>query len=200
MKPKNQFEKFGALLIKDVVNKELCSFFTHALLRSKFYKNEVTEDYQVKGSLGLLEHEILFETMHERVWPAIENVLEEELLPTYSYARAYTNGNILEKHKDRPSCEISVTVQLARTHHYAWPIYMGGQRFDLAEGDGVIYKGCDIEHWREKCDAPSNYVSGQVFFHFIRKNGPYTEWAYDKRWDQQSDFYTRFRHFALENK
>ena len=36
-------------------------------------------------------------------------LIGKEVLPTYSYARLYTEGEILSKHKDRPSCEISVT-------------------------------------------------------------------------------------------
>ena len=50
---------------------------------------------------------------------------------------------------------------------------MGGQRFDLAEGDGVIYPGCDVEHRRDICDGPDGYYAGQVFLHFVRKNGEY---------------------------
>jgi hypothetical protein len=50
---------------------------------------------------------------------------------------------------------------------------MGGKRIDLSEGDGVSYPGCDIEHWRDKCDGPEGYYSGQVFLHFVRKNGPH---------------------------
>jgi hypothetical protein len=52
---------------------------------------------------------------------------------------------------------------------------MGNQRFDLGEGDAVIYKGCDVNHWREKCDGPDNYYSGQVFIHFVRKNGEFVD-------------------------
>jgi hypothetical protein len=67
----------------------------------------------------------MFETLQERLWPTIEAAVGEELIPTYSYARLYSNGDVLEKHSDRPACEISVTIQLGRSHHYAWPIYMG---------------------------------------------------------------------------
>jgi hypothetical protein len=34
-----------------------------------------------------------------------------ELVPTYSYTRLYRKGNILRRHKDRPSCEISTTLK-----------------------------------------------------------------------------------------
>ncbi|CAB4140528.1 hypothetical protein UFOVP405_51 [uncultured Caudovirales phage] len=198
MKPNEILNQQGAILIKDVLNKELCAFLSHCLMRSSLYKNGIQDDDQVQGSLGILDHEVTFETAHEKIWPALELVLEEELIPTYSYARLYTNGNVLEKHTDRPSCEVSVTVQLARSHHYAWPIYMGNQRFDLGEGDGVIYKGCDIEHWRDKCDGPENYVSGQAFFHFVKKKGNNAEWKNDKRIIQ--NFYMRNRNYIFEGK
>lgn len=150
---------------------DFCHFFTHVLMRHSDFQHQ--GDGQVPHALTIMHHEVMFETLHERLWPVVEQVMGEELIPTYAYARLYSNGDVLEKHTDRPACEVSVTVQLGRSHNYAWPIYMGGQRFDLAEGDGVIYPGCDIEHWRDKCDGPDGYYSGQVFLHFVRKNGIY---------------------------
>lgn len=198
MTPKQIFNQYGALHIKDVVPKDICTFITQAMMRTPAYTGK-HDDPQIPNSFSITDHEYMIETIQERIWHSLEGILEEELIPTYSYGRVYQNGNELKKHTDRPSCEISITIQLARTHHYAWPIYMGGQRFDLAEGDGVIYKGCDIEHWRSPCDGPDNYLSGQIFCHYVRKNGAYTEWAGDKRWNKDLPF-DRFRQFSLENK
>jgi hypothetical protein len=123
------------------------------------------------------------------------------LFPTYAYARLYSNGDVLEKHKDRPACEISATVQLGRSHHYAWPIYMGGKRYDMAEGDAVLYRGCDIEHWRDACDGPDGYYSGQVFLHFVRKDGPHTDHACDASTRQPwENMFDKHRTFLMENK
>ena len=130
-------------------------------------------DKQIPNALSILDHEYMFETLHERLWPVIENAVGEELIPTYAYARLYSNGDVLEKHTDRPACEVSITIQLGRSHNYSWPIYMGGEKFEMNEGDGVIYPGCDIEHWRDECKGPEDYYSGQVFLHFVRKNGKY---------------------------
>jgi hypothetical protein len=157
------------------------------------------DDKQVKNALSIMSHDIMFETIGERIWPFLENILEEELIPTYSYARLYTNGNELKKHTDRPSCEISITIQLGRSHHYSWPIYAEGKRFDLAEGNGLLYKGCDVEHWRNPCDGPEGYYSGQVFCHFVRANGPYVSYAGDKRWTREMPF-ERFRTLSMETK
>ena len=157
--------------ISKLVPLEFCHFFTHVLMRHGDIAPRT--DSQIPNALAILDHEYMFETLHERFWPVIEQAVGEELIPTYAYARLYSNGDVLERHTDRPACEVSITIQLGRSHHYAWPIYMGGQRFDLSEGDGVIYPGCDVEHWRDKCDGPEGYYAGQVFLHFVRKNGKY---------------------------
>jgi hypothetical protein len=166
------FERNGYIHVKDLIDKNLCNFLTHVLLR-KTSENVQNDDEQVPGCLSILDHEILFETLLEKLWPDIEMVTGKELLPTYAYSRLYTNGNVLERHSDREECEISVTLQLGRSHHYAWPIYMNGSRYDLGEGDAVIYRGCDLDHWRDRCDGPEGYYSGQVFLHFVDANGPY---------------------------
>lgn len=169
---KNMFDKHGVVYVPQIIPNEFGQFFTHVLLRQA--ELNPRGDGQIPNAQSILDHEYMFETLHERLWPAVEQVVEEELIPTYAYARLYSNGDVLERHKDRPACEVSVTIQLGRSHHYAWPIYMGTQRFDLGEGDGVVYAGCDVEHWRDKCDGPDGYYSGQVFLHFVRKHGKYT--------------------------
>ena len=175
---------------------EFCHFLTHILMRHSVLDRQTDE--QMPNALTVMSHDIVFETLQERLWSAIEKTVGESLTPTYSYARLYGNDDILEKHIDRPSCEVSVTLQLGRSHHYSWPIYMGGERIDLGEGDAVIYPGCDIEHWRNSCDGPANYYSGQVFMHFVRTHGKYAEWANDKR--EGNLRYVKNRTFNMEVK
>lgn len=183
--------------LRGIIPLEFCHFFTHVLMRQADLNPR--SDSQIPNAKAILEHEYMFETLHERLWPVIENAVGEELIPTYAYARLYSNGDVLEKHTDRPACEVSITIQLGRSHHYAWPIYMGGQRFDLGEGDGVIYPGCDVEHWRNACDGPHGYYSGQVFLHFVRKNGPYTAEVGDST-TRDLYSYCKNRTFAMEAK
>jgi hypothetical protein len=75
---------------------------------------------------------------------------------------------------------------------------MGGKRYDLGEGDAVIYLGEQIEHWREVCDGPEGYLSGQVFCHFVRKNGQHTHAANDGR--SKSPMYFRNARLTFESK
>lgn len=185
MKQHELFEKYGAVVVKNLIQPDVYNFLTTTLMRHGHHSKLIgkpTSDPQVPGSQALINHNIFFDTVSEMIWPKLEDVVGEALMPTYTYARLYSNGNELKKHKDRPSCEISVTIQLGRSHHYSWPIYAGDQRFDLAEGDGMIYKGCDVEHWREPCDGPKGYYSGQVFCHYVRENGPHWSHAGDRRW------------------
>jgi hypothetical protein len=59
-----------------------------------------------------------------------------------------------------------------------WPIFIEGNKIDLQNGDGVIYKGCENHHWREEFEGDWH---SQVFLHFVNKNGPHKEWHRDKR-------------------
>ena len=49
------------------------------------------------------------ETLLLSVQPTLEKIVKHKLVPNYSYARIYKQGDVLERHKDRYSCEISVT-------------------------------------------------------------------------------------------
>ena len=148
-----------------------------------------------------MAHEVVFETLQERMWPAMEELLGEELIPTYSYARLYAPGEELKIHTDRPSCEISATLTLGFEGN-VWPIYMGdhdetklsekriGQHdkeywlknvscVDMDVGDAIIYKGQEKVHWRER--YKEGQWQAQVFLHYVDANGPHAEWKYDKR-------------------
>jgi hypothetical protein len=120
-----------------------------------------------------------------------------KLVPTYSYCRLYRTGNILKRHKDRPSCEISTTLNLGGDN---WPIFIDptgsdnvideyknihkpgapkGVEVNLKPGDMLIYSGCDLEHWREPFKGK---LCGQVFLHYNHADGQFAKSnLYDKR-------------------
>ena len=107
----------------------------------------------------------------------MEKVTDLELLPTYSFWRMYTKFADLPAHKDRPSCEYSVTVCIGSCGT-KWPIYMDKKPIDLKPGQAVVYKGCEITHSRKEFQGD---WQAQVFLHYVNKNGPNTEWFKDKR-------------------
>ena len=112
--------------------------------------------------------------------PAMEVLLQEcksilekktkvKLLETYSYARIYQKGSELEKHTDRASCAISCTMNLGGD---LWPIFLKDKKgkthkVNLKQGDLLIYKGCELEHWREEFTGDN---CTQVFLHYVEDN------------------------------
>ena len=104
----------------------------------------------------------------------------ERVLPTYCYARVYYKGAILERHTDRPSCEVSVTLNLGSDKE--WPIFIRtpeGEEVSvtLGPGDAMLYYGCDAEHWRERFDG---ICCNQVFLHYVKSRGENQPFYFDK--------------------
>ena len=61
------------------------------------------------------------ETLLLKCQPEMEKATGLKLYPAYTYARIYKKGDILKRHKDRFSCEISTTMNLGGDD---WPIYL----------------------------------------------------------------------------
>ena len=81
------------------------------------------------------------ETILELLTEKMNKETSLKLSPTYSYARIY-NKAILQKHKDRYSCEVSTTLNLGGD----MPIYledMKGKEIEvkLSPSDMLIYSG-----------------------------------------------------------
>jgi len=107
----------------------------------------------------------------------INKIVNKNLLPTYSASRVYTKFATLKKHKDRESCELSVTINVG-SDGTDWPIYLQNKPILLKEGDGLIYSGKDIEHWREEFLGD---WYGQIFLHYVYENGKFKDFYKDKR-------------------
>ena len=139
--------------------------------------SQVPNTYSHYGDLAM-------ETLLARLNGKMEKETGYKLNPTYSYARIYKTGDVLHRHKDRYSCEVSTTLHLGGD---PWPIYLdptgkkgqAGIRVDLEPGDMLIYSGCDLEHWREAFPGKD---CGQVFLHYNdAKKKTSKENKFDKR-------------------
>lgn len=113
----------------------------------------------------------------------VSKITGKKLAPTYSYSRVYVTGDELIRHIDRPSCEYSVTVHVA-TIGESWPIWMqkeGGApaKVILYPGDAVVYKGCEVYHWRDP--MVNSEVNVQFMLHYVDETGPYANYKWDKR-------------------
>lgn len=181
--PKEIFAQQGYAVVKGFIPKDTARFLFDYLMfttRIAQFNGGSRGDDQVPESISAVHGDVAFEALMWHAHRKMEQSTGLELIPTYTYRRLYQRGNILRKHKDRPSCEISATIKLGDSGGYNWPIWMVDTPYELEDGDAVIYRGCDLEHWRDPCEGPEKYVMGQIFAHYVDKNGPFTDYAYDK--------------------
>jgi hypothetical protein len=140
--------------------------------------------------------DIAMETLMLKCQPIMEKTTGLKLQPSYTYARIYKRGDELKRHKDRFSCEISTTMNLGGDD---WPIYLSpnenvgvpdgrnittesnakGVRVNLKPGDMLVYRGMELEHWREKFEGEECI---QVFLHY---NNCKTPGAQDNMFDKR---------------
>jgi hypothetical protein len=202
------FQKTGFIVIKEAVSKEIAEFvYKYFLLKRKVFI-QLKSDRRLlpfDSSWGTINDpqipntyshygDIAMETLLTKVKPRMEEITGLKLTPTYSYARIYKPGDILYRHKDRPSCEISTTLNLGGD---PWPIYIDptgennilkqeytekgeevvlketaheGKKVDLEPGDMLVYRGHDLEHWRNAFEGKN---CGQVFLHYNEVGSPY---------------------------
>jgi hypothetical protein len=125
---------------------------------------------------------VITETLLDVMTSILSRTINCELYPTYSYLRIYVKGAQLERHTDRPSCEVSATLPLSYDSPTNWPLYIeAGNKVigvELEPGDALLYKGIEVPHWR---DAFEGERQVQVFLHYVKKNGAYSEFKFDKR-------------------
>ena len=194
------FKKNKYTVIRQAISKDLASFIANYFSMQKqvydtcraaryfspfetilgYYegKNEqIPDTYSQYSNMAM-------ETLLLKCQPGMEKATGLKLYPAYTYARIYKKGDILKRHKDRFSCEISTTMNLAGDD---WPIYLEpsgetgkkGIKVDLKQGDMLVYSGCELEHWREKFKGKECI---QVFLHYNnRKTRGSKDNMFDKR-------------------
>ena len=188
------FQKNKYTVLKKAISPQLSKFISHYFLlkrkvaRKMFdqrYISQFTEEWGLWNDTQVPDTyshyaDIAMETLLTWVQPVMEKHTGLKLSPTYSFARIYKKGDVLKRHKDRFSCEISTTLNLGGDK---WPIYLSpnenvgepdlkkitleskakGIKVDLKPGDMLIYSGCELEHWREEFQGEDCI---QVFLHY----------------------------------
>ena len=176
------FKKNKYVIIRQAISKELASFIANyfcikkQVAKTMFDARYISpfeeafgtwKDEQIPNTYSHYS-DIAMETLLLKCQPIMEKTTGLKLYPAYTYARIYKKGDELKRHKDRFSCEISTTLNLGGD---PWPIFlepsgkkgMKGVKIDLKPGDMLVYRGCDLEHWREPFEGDS---CTQVFLHY----------------------------------
>jgi hypothetical protein len=197
------FKKKKYTVIRQAISKDLAVFIANYFLMKRqvaktfFAKRYVSPFETIYGTFkdeqvpNTYSHyaDIAMETLMLKCQPAMEKATGLKLNPAYTYARIYKKGDVLKRHKDRFSCEISTTMNLGGD---PWPIYLSpnknvgkpngkdittaskakGVKVDLKPGDMLVYRGCELEHWREKFKGKECV---QVFLHYNNRKTPGAE-------------------------
>lgn len=178
------FSRQKYLIVRKAISKDLAEFLYNYFLIKKdaaqyYYKNNIFTQNTLLGTWNDLQvpntysnyADFSTETLLMKLLKTMKKKIKINLIPAYSYARVYEKGSLLKKHKDRASCEISTTLNLGGD---IWPIFLEEnkkiKKINLTPGDMLIYKGCELEHWR---DEFAGKVCIQVFLHYIDKEGPF---------------------------
>ena len=195
---KAKFEKNHFLVIKEAIDPKVANFVYNYFLMKRqvartFYDTRYISPFTTEWGIWSDEQvpntyshfaDIAMETLLLNVQPKMEKLTGLKLNPTYSYARIYKKGDVLHRHKDRFSCEISTTMNLGGDD---WPIFLEnkknvgipdgkkitvssdnkGTKVNLKPGDMLVYKGMILEHWREVFLGDN---CAQVFLHYNNKN------------------------------
>jgi len=125
---------------------------------------------------------LCFEALSMYLKPLIEKEVGEELYPVYSYARIYYKNSVLEPHIDRISSEISVSICIEKDDEN-WPLYIRTMEnktyeINLNQGDLVIYKGNEQEHWRNTFKGTKQI---QCFLQYVKSAGEKAWLKWDTR-------------------
>ena len=184
------FKKNKYVVIKQAISKDLAGFVAnYFLMKKQVYdtcrQTRFISPYEIllgdyEPTDGQIPHtyssysDIAMETLMLKCQPIMEKITGLKLTPAYTYARIYKNGDVLKRHKDRFSCEISTTMNLGGD---PWPIYlepsgkegMKGIKVDLKPGDMLVYRGCELEHWRNKFKGKECI---QAFLHYNNRKTP----------------------------
>lgn len=183
------FEKDRYVIVKNIVSGEIANIVTQYALFDMINDFD-GRDEMIPGSHSSYSDNLM-ESILLHVKPIVEKHSGKRLIPTYSYYRVYKPGDILIDHTDRPSCEISSTITMGFRYNdtddnYRWSLhgYVNGEKrhFKCEAGDGIIYKGIELTHGRDRFEAERFSYHVQVFLHYVDADGPYAEeYKYDKR-------------------
>ena len=176
------FQNQGYLVVAGLIEQALAHFlwsYVHTKFASRLLQlgddqvASAPRDYGDPAFDGLLEY----------LRPRVEKCTGLALHPTYSYFRLYKSGDVLPRHRDRPACEISVSLNVGQLPaDQPWPLSVEAHdsvyQARLSPGDALVYRGVDHVHWR---DAYAGNRLVQVFLHYVDRNGPHGKLRFDGR-------------------
>ena len=179
----NAFAAQGYVVVRRLVpDHKTAQLRAHLEARAAQGRLRMEGDDQVPGTPSAHGDAVL-DALLEELRPAVEACTGLKLWPTYSYARLYRHGDQLKPHRDRPACEVSLSLNLGQDPaDQPWALNVKGPNgsvaAELMPGDVLLYRGVELVHWREPYEGRR---LAQVFLHYVDQNGPHAAQKYDGR-------------------
>jgi alkylated DNA repair dioxygenase AlkB len=180
------FKTKGYETVSQVVSEEMSTFlFNYLILKRRAVKYMIDTKYLPPNKMGAHTYgdwysdpqaldtysvygDAAIETLLMKLLPLVENKTKLTLIPCYGYGRIYKKGDVLSRHRDRVSCEISLTLFIGGD---PWIIYLDptgkrnqkGVPINLKIGEMLLFRGETLEHWRNKFKGET---CAQIFLHY----------------------------------
>ena len=172
-------EDCGYMKIHGLLDQSLTELiFQYVLLRHQTGTMSVPDD--VIETAPRLYADPLTESLLLLGQPKVERMVGTELWPSYSYARLHGPGSSMPIHQDREASEVSVSI--CAGGDAPWPLWFrtpnGDIDVNLEPGDGVVYYGQRLPHWREPF---AGSVQVQCVLFYVRRDGPCAIHRFDGR-------------------
>lgn len=152
----------------------------HVAALSRYYQALIScGEWKLGDSQVHLRHgrhnETVARYFHHQLTALISRIAGEPVKPSYCYVSAYREGAVLRPHVDRKQCEFTVSVSIEHgdlSSREPWPLWFQSHNGKVAltqrPGDAVLFRGCELPHWRER--PPAGHVSTMLLFHYVPRD------------------------------
>ncbi len=154
---------------------------SHAAALARYYQALIAYgewlpgDEQVRLRHGY-HNESVSRYFHHQLAGFVSLVAGEPVKPTYAYVSAYKQGAVLRPHVDRKQCVFTLSLWVDYSAHLSspepWPLWFQTNEGKVAvtqrSGDAVLFRGCELPHWRDR--PPADSASTTLLFHYVPRD------------------------------
>jgi alkylated DNA repair dioxygenase AlkB len=174
----------GYRIVDALVTPKQCTFLRQAMDRSRDAGKMRVADHRAYRGPNNQYAPIPAQMFLASLNATMSALVGRKLLPSFSFWRIYQRGDVLNRHKDRNACEVSVTISLtpACDDDRIWPIGVTDLKghshsINLPLGSGLLYLGTEVDHWRDPLTVAQHY---QMFLHYVVADGPFAALEHDE--------------------
>lgn len=181
----HHFVAVRALLAREFAEQGYCVIRNllappHTAALARYYRQLIASgdwtlgDEQVARRHGW-HNESVARFFHHQLMDFVRAVVGKAVCASYAYVSAYQQGAELGPHVDRKQCEYTISVIVDETggHSAEWLLwFLAGDEpsaVSLSVGDGVLFRGHDLPHWREAAPQ-SGLALSTLLLHYVPAN------------------------------